>query len=145
MRLKGQKNIPINQYGQATETVDITDLPVGGCRRYDTLECLSDVPYRGRLPNACWNYSDPNTFEDHQVDDIRCKGNDCKSPSIGWQSTLGIYRKGRSYYFVVRLGRSNENAEEGVFTCFVEGDKVTVEICECNLWYCYLTHWLIIY
>ena len=152
LRLKGQRIIPTNDEGQATEDVDINDLPVDGYRRYETLECLSDVKYRGRVPNAYWEYTDkslaeysstdPNT-DVHRVDDIRCKGDKCESSNIGWHSTLGIYRKGRSYYFVLRLGRSDENAKEGFFTCiFGESERVTVKICECYLSHYYLTHWL---
>ena len=101
----------------------ITDLPEGGCRRYDTLECLSDVPYRGRVEKAYWNYTDPNTGEEHLVDDIRCKSDECESPDIGWQSSRGIYRKGKSYYNVVRLGRKFKNAAVGEFTCHFEEDS----------------------
>ena len=116
LRLKGKEIIPNN--GE----VDITDLPVGGCRRYDTLECLSDVPYRGRLENAYWEYTNPKTGE-KRVDTIRCKGDECKSPYIGWQSSRGIYRKGRRYYGVVRLGRKFKNATAGYFTCHFKGDS----------------------
>ena len=131
LRLKGQKIIPTNDYGQATEEVDINDLPVGGCRRYDTLECLSDVPYRGRVEKAYWKYTD-EYLVDHKIDDIRCKGNDCWK--FGWQSTMGIYRKGKRYYSVLRLGRRFENATVGLFTCHFEGcPAVSVDIGECEV------------
>ena len=70
-RSKGREMIPKN--GE----MNITDLPVGGCRRYDTLECLSDVPYRGRLKKAYWVYTDPFTNDTCRVPSIRCKGNEC--------------------------------------------------------------------
>ena len=99
--------------------VSESDLPVGGCRRYDTLECLSDVPYRGRLENAYWVYTDPNTCEDYPVDDMRCENNDDHECwKYGWQSTLGIYKKGKKYYNVLRLGRRFENATSGLFVSF---------------------------
>ena len=119
LRLNGREIIPRN--GE----VNINDLPVGGSGRYDTLECLSEVPYRGRIGVAYWKYTDPDTLADHKVDDINCEGDECKSPHIGWQSTLGIYRNGSSYYGVVRLGRRFENATEGLFTCHYEGDRYT--------------------
>ena len=123
LRLKGKEIIPEN--GE----VEIGDLPVGGCSSYDTLECLSEVKYRGRVEKTYWNYTDPNTFKDSRVDDIRCKDDECKSPDIGWQSNLGIYRKGKAYYGVVRLGRSSENAAEGLFTCrFEEETPVSLNI-----------------
>ena len=110
----------------------ITDLPVGGCRRYDTLECLSDVKYRGRDEKAYWVYTDPNTFKTVRVDSIHCKTADrCKNPEIGWQSSKGIYKNGSGYFAVVRLGRNAINPAVGFFTCHVEGDSnspVTVEI-----------------
>ena len=113
--------------------LNINDLPVGGYRRNETLECLSDVPYRGRVPKAYWKYTD-NTFEDHKVDDIRCKGDKCKSPYIGWQSAMGIYKKGDRYYHVLRLGRRFENASKGLFTCYFEGClPVSIEIGECEV------------
>ena len=102
--------------------VNINDLPVGGYRRYETLECLSDVPYRGRMEKAYWKYTDDRDHKDHKVDDIRCK-DECKSPDIGWRSTLGIYKNKTEYYGVVRLGRHNEAAAAGVFTCHFEGDS----------------------
>ena len=117
LRLKGEDIIPKD--GE----VNINDLPVGGCRRYDSLECLSDVPYQGRMEVAYWKYTDPNTLEDHLVDDIRCKDDECESPDIGWQSSKGIYRKGSSYFGVVRLGRTKGNADLGHFTCYFEGDS----------------------
>ena len=113
--------------------MSITELPVGGYRRYETLECLSDVPYRGRVEKAYWKYTD-DTLVDHKVDDIRCKTTGgCKSPKIGWQSTKGIYKKGNSYFGVVRLGRNATNPIVGLFTCYFEGDsdidpRITVEI-----------------
>ena len=103
--------------------VNITDLPVDGYRRYETLECLSDVPYRGRVEKAYWKYTD-NFLVDHEVDDIRCKTTGrCKNPEIGWQSTKGIYKNGESYFGVVRLGKRFENAATGIFTCHFEGDS----------------------
>ena len=116
----------------------ITDLPVGGCRRYETLECLSDVPYRERVEKAYWEYNDLDTLKDHviEVDDIRCNTTDrCKNPEIGWQSSKGIYRNkmDKKYYGVVRLGKTKENAELGHFTCYFEGDSdgpVSVNIVE---------------
>ena len=130
MRLKGDPKEIIPNNGN----VSLTDLPVGGCRRYDSLECLSDVPYRGRLAKAYWVYTDPNTSENHVVDDIRCKDDECKSPDIGWQSSRGIYRKGKQYYNVVRLSR-RLNATMGLFTCYFEGDSnsVSVNIGECEI------------
>ena len=126
--MKGKEIIP------GIEEVEITDIPVGGYRRYDTLECLSDVPYRGRVENAYWVYTDPNTLEYHVVDDIRCKDDDDhKCGKFGWQSTLGIYKKGKEYYSVVRLGRRNENAARGVFTCHFEGESVSVYVGECEV------------
>ena len=131
LRLKGKKIIPEN--GE----VNITDLPVGGCRSYDTLECLSDVPYRGRVEKAFWKYTDPDTCEEHMIDDIRCKDDDDhKCWKFGWQSTLGIYKKGKKYYSVVRLGRRFENATAGYFTCYFEEDStspVSVAIGECEV------------
>ena len=118
LRLKGKETIPDN--GE----VVIDDLPVGGCRRYDTLECLSDVKYQGAVEKAYWKYTD-TTLKDYLVEDIHCKGDECKNPDIafGWQSSRGIYRNGSSYYGVVRLGRTKENAEKGVFTCYFEEDS----------------------
>ena len=124
LRLNGKKIIPKD--GE----VHITDLPVGGCRRYDTLECLSDVPYRGRVEKAYWKYTDLD-LKDREVDDIRCKGKDCWK--FGWHSNLGIYKKGKKYFGVVRLGRRFENATTGIFTCHFEGDSdspVSVNISE---------------
>ena len=125
MRLKGKESIPIN--GE----VEITDLPVGGCRRYDTIECLSDVPYQGKVEKAYWEYNDVVTLEDHKVYDIRCEGKDCWK--FGWQSNMGIYKKDKKYYNVVRLGRRFENATVGLFTCHFEGDSVSVNIGECQV------------
>ena len=133
LRLKGKEIIP--DYGE----VVITDLTVGGCRRYDTLECLSDVKYRGRVEKAYWKYTDQYTLEEHLVDDIHCKDDKCKRPdnATGWQSNRGIYRNGSSYYGVVRLGRTKENAVKGLFTCYFEGDskyEVSVNIIgECEV------------
>ena len=122
MRLKGEVIIP------NSGEVEVAGLPVGGCRRYDTLECLSDVPYQGRVEKAYWVYTD-NTLEDHKVDDIRCEGNECWK--FGWQSTMGIYKKGNRYYNVLRLGRRFENATIGSFTCHFEGcPSVSVNIGE---------------
>ena len=130
LRLNGKKMIPNN--GE----VNITDLPVGGCRRYDSLECLSDVPYRGKVEKAYWKYTD-NYLVDNTIDDIRCKDDDdYKCWKLGWQSTLGIYKKGKKYYGVVRLGRRFENATVGLFTCHFEGDSdspVSVNIGECEV------------
>ena len=118
LRLKNKEIIPAN--GE----VVINDFPVGGCRSYDSLECLSDVPYRGRMEEAYWKYADPNNFLlDHRVDDIHCKGDECKSPYSGWQSSRGIYRKGKRYYNALILGRKFENATETLFTCHFEGDS----------------------
>ena len=119
LRLKGKKIIPDG--GE----VNITDLPVGGCSRYDTLECLSDVPYRGKVEKAYWKYTDLDTLKNHEVDDIRCKDDECKSPDIGWQSNLGIYKNkaDKIYYGAVRLGRQSEAAAAGVFICHFEGDS----------------------
>ena len=118
LRLKGKEFIPEN--GE----VVITDLPVGGSRRYDSLECLSNVPDRGRMEEAYWEYADPDNFAlDHRVDNIHCKGDECKSPDIGWWSSKGTYRKGKRYYGVVILGRRFENATVGLFTCHYEGDS----------------------
>ena len=102
--------------------MNINDLPIGGRRRYDTLECLSDVPYQGRKEAAYWMYTD-DTLVDHMVDDIHCKSYKCNSPYIGWQSSKGIYRNGSSSFGVVRLGRRFENAALGLFTCHYEGDS----------------------
>ena len=113
--------------------MNITDLPVGGCTRYDSLECLSHVPHQGRREVAYWKYTDLDTLVDHKVDDINCEGDECKSSYIGWQSTLGIYRNGSSYYGVVMLGKRFENATAGLFTCHYEGDsdsRVSVSIFE---------------
>ena len=128
MKLNGKEIIPNN--GE----VNIADLPVGGCRRYDTLECLSDVPYQGKVENAFWEYTDPDTLKYHVVDDIRCEGKDCWK--FGWHSNLGIYKKGQKYYGVVRLGRRNETATLGHFTCRFEEDSkspVSVNIGECEV------------
>ena len=127
--MKGKENIPDN--GE----VEITDLPIGGCRRYDTIECLSDVPYRGRVEKAYWEYTDPNDLDKYyKVDDIRCEDDDDhKCWELGWQSTLGIYKKGKEYYSVVRLGRRNETAASGVFTCHFEGESVSVYVGECEV------------
>ena len=123
--LKGKEIIPSNG------KVNITDLPVGGCRRYDTLECLSELPYRGRVEKAYWKYTD-DTLENHEVDDIRCNGDDCWR--FGWQSTMGMYKKGKKYYNVLRLGRRFETASEGLFTCHFEGcPAVSVNIGECEV------------
>ena len=119
VRLNDKKIIPKN--GE----IVITDLPVGGCRRYDSLECLSDVPYRGRMEKAYWKYTDPDTLEAHEVDDVNCKDDECKSPYIGWQSSENIYKKGKRYYGAIRLGRKFTNATLGHFTCHFEGDSDT--------------------
>ena len=106
--------------------MNITDLPVGECRRYETLECRSDVPYQGRVNElkAYWEYTDPRSLLNHEVDDIRCKiMGRCKNPEIGWQSSKGIYRDGNSYFWAVRLGRTKENAQLRNFTCHFEGDS----------------------
>ena len=47
---------------------------------------------------------------------------------------MGIYRKGRKYYGVVRLGKTKKQPAEGNFTCYFEGDRdfsASVE-CECK-------------
>ena len=116
LKLNGKKIIPNN--GE----VNITEFPVGGCRRYDTLECRSDVPYRGRMEVAYWKWTD-DTLKDHKVDHINCKGDKCESPYIGWWSTNGIYRKGKRFYGMIRLGRKFENTTLGLFTCHFEGDR----------------------
>ena len=109
--------------------MNITDLPVGGCRRYESLECLSDVPYRGRVDKAYWVYTDPITLNEIRVDDIRCKVHrKCESSDIGWWSARDIYRKGKSYFGVLSLGRAFEEAAVGVFTCHYEESAVSVNI-----------------
>ena len=117
--------------------MNITDLPVGGCRRYDSIECRSKVPYRGRLEKAYWVYTDLTTGEKSRVDDIRCEARDrCKSTDIGWQSSRGIYRKGRRYYNALRLSRRSKCATGGEFTCHFNDDSnspVTVNIGECKI------------
>ena len=118
--------------------MQITDLPVLGCRRYDTLECLSDVPYRGKFEKAYWEYTDPNDIgKYYKVDDIHCENNENHTCwEFGWQSTLGIYKKGKNYYGVVRLGRRIETAARGLFTCYFEGDsgpRVSVSVGECEV------------
>ena len=114
--------------------VSITELPVGGCSRYDSLECLSDVPYRGRVEKAYWMYTDPYTPTITQrVDTIRCKDDECTSTDIGWWSARGIYKKGKGYYGVVRLGRRFENARWGLLTCVFEEKNVSVTIGECEI------------
>ena len=120
MRLNGKRIIPNN------EEVVVTDLPVGGCRRFDTLECLSDVPFRGRMEVVYWKWTD-DTLKDHKVDNINCKGDECESPYIGWWSKNGIYKnkKEKRYYGAVRLGRRFENATLGLFTCHFERDSDT--------------------
>ena len=123
-RLKGRVDISND------EEVNIATLPEGGCRRYDTLECLSDVPYRGRVEKAYWVYTDPFTEKTYDVPSIRCRGNTCNH-ALGWQSSMGIYRKGRKYFGVVRLGRTKEQPAEGNFTCYFDGDSSTVK-CECK-------------
>ena len=110
--------------------MNLNDLPVGGYRRYNTLECLSDVKYRGRVEKAYWVYNNPyfETLNSSLVDSIHCnKTGGCQNPDIGWQSNRGIYRSknDKTYYGVVRLGRSRENAMEGSFTCVFEGDSNT--------------------
>ena len=120
LRLKGKKVIP------DSGEVNINELPPGGCRRYDTLECLSDVPYRGRKEKAYWKYTDTITLTENMVDDIRCKlYSKCKSPDIGWWSTRAIYRKGKDYFNSLRLGMASNKAEVGLFTCHIEGDDKT--------------------
>ena len=126
LRLKGKEIIPNDGSGK----VDITDLPVGGYRRYETLECLSDVPYQGKVEKAYWVYTNPysETLNSSLVDSIRCSSTGgCQSPDIGWQSSRGIYKskKDKTYYGVVRLGRSTETTMEGLFTCVFEGDSNT--------------------
>ena len=128
-RLKGRVVI------KKGEEVNIANLPEGGCRRYDTLECLSDVKYRGRLEKAYWVYTDPFTNDKCRIPSIRCKGDKCNH-ALGWQSSMGIYRKGRKYFGVVRLGRIKKHRypAEGNFTCYFEGDRdfsASVK-CECK-------------
>ena len=120
LRLNGKKVIPNGG------NVNITDLPPRGCRRYNTLECQSDVPYRGRMERAYWKYTDPITLTEYKVDDIRCKDcPKCKSPDIGWRSTTAIYRKGKNYFNSLRLGMACDKAAAavGLFTCHIEGDS----------------------
>ena len=116
--------------------VVITDLPVGGYRRYDTIECLSEMKYQGRGVKAYWNYTNTTSLKVHKVDDFRCKfGRNRKTPYIGWWSARGIYIKGQSYFNVLRLGRVSENATVGLFTCNFEDDKydpVSVNIVACE-------------
>ena len=137
LRLKGKEII------QKNGDVNINDLPVGGCRRYETLECLSDVPYRGGVENAYWKYTDLDSLVDHKIDDIHCEDSeDHKCWQFGWQSNLGIYKKGKKYYGVVRLGRQNETATMGHFTCHFEGDTVDDQVSvniigECEVKYIY--------
>ena len=113
--------------------MSITDFLVNsGCRRYETIECLSDMSYQGIFEKAYWVYTD----EDHLVDNIRCKDDECKNPDIGWQSSRGIYRKGKRYYNAVRLGRTKKNAAVGKFTCHFEGESpvsVNIMIGECEV------------
>ena len=74
-------------------------------------------------------YTDPITLNEIRVDDIRCKvRRKCESSDIGWWSARGIYRKGKSYFGVLRLGRAFEEAAVGVFTCHYEGSAVSVNI-----------------
>ena len=116
--------------------VVITDLPVRGCRRYDTIECLSEMKYRGRVEKAYWNYTNTTSLKVYKVDDFRCKfRRNCQTPYIGWWSASGIYRKGKSYFNVLRLGRVTKNATVGLFTCNFEDDKydpVSVNIVACE-------------
>ena len=116
--------------------VVITDLPVGGCRRYDSLECLSHVEYQGRVLKAYWKYTNTTSLQEFLVEDFRCQfRRNCKSPGIGWLSARGIYRKGKSYYNVLRLGRVSEKAAVGLFTCNFEEDNedpVSVNIVPCE-------------
>ena len=130
LRLKGKKIISNN--GE----VVILDLPVGGYRHYDTIECLSEMKYRGRVEKAYWNYTNTTSLKVYKVDDFRCKfGRNCKTPYIGWWSARGIFRKGQSYFNVLRLGRVTKNATVGLFTCNFEEDNddpVSVNIVACE-------------
>ena len=110
--------------------MNITALPVGECRGYESLECLSNVKYYPlRVDKAYWVYTDPITLEQSRVDDIRCEvRHNCESSDIGWWSARGIYRKGESYFGVLRLGRVVERAAVGLFTCVYEGSTVSVNI-----------------
>ena len=131
--LKGEKNITDNR------EVNINDLPKSGCRRYKSLECRSDVLYPGIIDRekAYWIYRDPITLKDYMVDDIRCKvGDKCEHSNIGWRSARGLYRNGKMYYIVVRLGKVSDEAKVGLFTCHIEGDSkslaVSVKIIDCE-------------
>ena len=76
-------------------------------------------------------YTDPFYLEDHEVDDIYCKGDECRNADLGWWSRKGKYRIGNRYYGMVRLGKRFENATAGLFTCHYEGDRpVSVHIFE---------------
>ena len=121
--------------------MNITDLPVlnDGCRgyAYNSLECLSDVKYQGlgrvNVENAYWMYTNLINGKKYKIDDVRCRN--CKSPDIGWKSARGIYRNGKSYYNVLRLGRVSEEAEGGLFTCHIKEDSdspVSVNITACE-------------
>lgn len=104
---------------------DIKDkyYPVGGCRRYNTLECLSDVKYRGRVENAYWAYVCPHSDEECRLDGT---GGECEcNQDVGWHSYMGIYKNGTKYYGTVRLGRTSARALEGTFKCYFEDDSNT--------------------
>ena len=114
--------------------VVITDLPVHGCRRHNTVECLSDVIYRGRVEKLYWTYTNTTSLQEFLVDDFRCH-HDCKTPYIGWWSVRGIYRKGKFYFNALKLGRVTKNATVGLFTCHLEvenGDPVSVNLVACE-------------
>ena len=118
--MKGEKNIT-----NVTE-VNINDLPKSGCRRYKSLECRSDVPYQGIIDHekAYWVYTDRITLKDYMVDDIRCKvRHKCQRSDIGWRSARGLYRNGKRYLNVLRLGRVSDEAKVGLFTCHIEEDS----------------------
>ena len=104
--------------------------PIGGFRFYNTLECRSDVKYRGRVENAHWAYVDPVTKEEQRLD---CEGAECEElqKTIGWRSYSSIYKNGTTYYGTVRLGRTSEKAVDGTFKCYFKDDSnspVSVDI-----------------
>ena len=85
---------------------------------------------------AYWKYTNITSLQEFLVDDFRCKSRrNCKTPYIGWWSARGIYRKGQSYFNVLRLGRVTKNATVGLFTCNFEEDNedpVSVNIVACE-------------
>ena len=109
-----------------SENVTTSDFPDLGCKRLDSLECLSGVPYPGRMVKAYWKYTDPITLKEYKVDDIHCNFRPklkCESPDIGWRSARGIYRKDKRYFNVLRLGMVSEEPAVGLFTCHIEEDS----------------------